>query len=129
MLWELCANDKSIDDKFSPHQVTRMRPLLGLALVLSVLTITLTFLTCAASTETFTTLEANMLAEAILSAQTKLRKPWTPMHADVFEAYVKVNGMPPTDLVLEHYLFLRQTHGLGRSALEERMQKDLPNEE
>jgi hypothetical protein len=101
---------------------------LGLAIVLLALTITLTVRTCVASTETFTTEEANMLAEAILSAQTKLKRSWTPMHADVFEAYVKVNGMPPTDLVLEHYLFLRQTNDLGRSALEERMQKDLPSD-
>jgi hypothetical protein len=36
--------------------------------------------------------------------------------------------MPPTDLVLEHYLYIKSKNRMNKAALQARMKRDLPNE-
>jgi hypothetical protein len=100
------------------------------AIVLLVLTIRVG-VKASVACEAFTTLEADMLAKAIVRAQVDMvpkKKPWTRAHAYVYEAYVMVNGMPPTDLVLEHYLYIKSKNRMNKAALQARMKRDLPNE-
>jgi hypothetical protein len=78
------------------------------------------------SAEMFTVDEVNELTQAVTRAQKE--EVWTNDHAEVFETYNRVNGMPPTDLVLKHYLYIRSANGLNRYGLEKRMKSDMPSE-
>lgn len=51
---------------------------------------------------------------------------WTNMHENVFESYVRVNGMAPTDIAMRHYLFKAKRLGLSKDAIVKLMTADLP---
>jgi hypothetical protein len=78
--------------------------------------------------EMFTSEEVAELAQAVITAQAT-KKTWTTVHAEVFEAYTMVSGMPPTDLVLDHYMYIREANRLSKSGLQKRMKDDLPSED
>ena len=56
------------------------------------------------------------------------KEQWTYKHADVFECFMYVNGMPPTDSALDHYMFVSANSRLSRADLVKRIKADMPPE-
>ena len=81
------------------------------------------------SVEQFTVFDQAKLLQQLKAQQGDgLKDAWTQAHADVFESFMKVNGMAPTDVVIKHYLYVRNRQRLSKKALEERMRSDQPSE-
>jgi hypothetical protein len=63
-----------------------------------------------------------------IAAQGK-REPWTDKHVDVFECFIKLNGMPPTESAMDHYMYVSTHHGLSRADLFKRIKADVTPED
>jgi hypothetical protein len=103
-----------------------------IAVLTAALTVVVALQPRAAVLEDFTAREADMLARAITTAQVTWpeKQAWTKTHSDIYEAYLAVQEMPPTDLVMEHYLYVASKHRLkSKTALMKWMKKELPDEE
>lgn len=48
---------------------------------------------------------------------------------EVFEAFLKVHGTPPTDSAMRHYVAVAKKYALDKTKLTERMKSDLPSDE
>ena len=57
------------------------------------------------------------------------REPWTDKRVEVFESFMNLNGMPPTDTAMDHYMYVSTRNALSREDLFKRIKADVTPEE
>lgn len=67
--------------------------------------------------------------QAAIAKNNLLENAYSAKESDVFEAFLWVNSMPPTEPAMKHYVAIANRDNLSKDQIIEKMQADMPKDD